>query len=250
MGADVFAELCEQLKVALLAEKKSSLQSAFGALWDKLGNSEADRRSRFMHALRATLTDTAMLEWVRESYNTRAEPNLPRAMSSAARAITITGRILEDIEREAIGAGNRRSVWLTRFGLAVQALLSVAAPGTLQSLVVRHWFIVLYLLCGAMYVASKLVGEPAISNAAFTLAALVAAIHAVTFMLRDFLYGKRFHAKAVALAIVLAAVTLALAAIGISGLLQHGLSGWLCSAGSLGSPVCRGVAWLHGWWRG
>ena len=250
MGAEVFAELCEQLKVALLAEQKSSIQSAFGSLWDKLGNTEADRRSRFMHALRATLTDTAMLEWVRESYNTRAEPNLPQAMSSAARAITITGRILEDIEREAIGAGNRRSVWLTRFGLAVQALLSVAAPGTLQSLVVRHWFIVLYLLCGAMYVASKLVGEPAISNAAFTLAALVAAIHAVTFMLRDFLYGKHFHAKAVAVAIVLAAVTLALAAIGISGLLQHGLSGWLCSAGSLGSPVCRGIAWLHGWWRG
>ncbi len=244
MGAEAFAKLCDELKAALLAEQKSSLQSAFGSLWDKLGSSEVDRRSRFMHALRATLTDTAMLEWVRDSYTTRAPLNVPQAMSSAARAITITGRILEDIERAALGAGDRRSVWLTRFGLAIQALLSVAAPGTLQSLVLRHWFIVLYLLCGAMYLASKLSGDPATGSTALTLAALVAAVQASTFMLSDFLYGRHFRTRAVALVILLAAVTLTLAAIGVAGLLQHGLSGWLCPGGNIDSAMCRSVAWV------
>ncbi len=66
---------------------------------------------------------------------------------AGARALTITGRILEESEKRYREAKPSKTsmVWVTRGGRALQTLLTISTPGGLPHAVFRHWLGLLYI---------------------------------------------------------------------------------------------------------
>ncbi len=131
-------------------------------------------------------------------------------MGWAARALTVTGRVLDGIaEGRAVQPLAR---WLARAGLLAQGVLAVATPGSVWALVGRHWLVLLYLFAAAMAALGTLLAAPEMRNAGLSALALLAIAQAAVLATRDGLRGRAaWRSRVAALAI---AGVVALAAVG------------------------------------
>ncbi len=242
MSPEGYAELVERFTQALQAEGRPTLQQAFGALWAKLGATDDERHTRTAMALQAVLGDTGLLDWFKAHYEVQRDVDTAQALDSASRAITITGRILEQVEKQQRGGGSRM-VWVTRAGRAFQALLALSTPGSMLAAVTRHWLAALYLFEVLLFGAAVLFAAPATRDVAFSALGLTVALHLATLVTGDLLQQRSTRIKA--LAFVLAVTALVLAALGVSGLARLGPRAMLCGSDAVPSligalaPVCR-----------
>ena len=121
----------------------------------------------------AVLGDAGLHQWMREQYRVNRELPAGPLLQTAARALTITGRVLQGIEQQQ-RVKAQRAVWMTRAGLALQALLALSTPGSLAASVVRHWVHRLYLFALLLAGAGFLFATPAARNLGFGLLVVIA----------------------------------------------------------------------------
>jgi hypothetical protein len=122
-----------------------------------------------------------------------------------------------------------RTVWLTRAGRALQALLAISTPGSLLQAVFRHWLGLLYVFEALIVVGSMLFSSPSARNFGLTALGLTLALHLASLLAGDLIDRKR--GRIILLAALLSIVVLGLAALGTLALYNHGVHGVMCMDG-------------------
>jgi patatin-related protein len=180
------------------------------ALLAMLDLADPARRAQIEDAVASLLDERGVLGGLRDGQPGLRALDPGRVMGWAARALTVTGRVLEGIaEGRAVQPLAR---WLARAGLLAQGLLAVATPGSVWALVGRHGLILLYLFAAATVALGTLLAAPETRNAGLGAFALLFIAHAAIVLTRDRLRGRApWRSRVAALAI---AGVVALAAVG------------------------------------
>jgi patatin-related protein len=153
----------------------------------------------------------------------RNDPEPPPAatMKSLARAVTVTGRLLEGVSRgPAIAAPAR---WIARLGLVLQGLVALAIPRTLLHEGWRAFVLVLYGLEALLLVLALVLGSQDMRVLAVTALGVTAAVHIAVAILQDVVRGRSFWRRVLVTGVTLA--VLGGAAVGWAQLLGLRLPG-------------------------
>jgi patatin-related protein len=212
MQPDGYALLVDRFAKALAEQKESTLKEAFEALWKDLPIADDQRRStQTALALKAVLGDAGLLEYVRRYYEVNRTLDSAATAKTAARALTITGRILEESEKDYRLQGCHM-VWVTRGGRALQALLTVSTPGALPHAILRHWLVLLYLFEMLIVAGAVLFSSAEVRTFGLTCLGLTLALNLASLVAGDLMYRRWGWVKS--LAFVLAIAVLLLACLG------------------------------------
>ena len=233
MDPGAYAQLVDELTKALAKQKKGPLKDAFEELWEKLAPDEGQRSARMAKALKAVASDAGMVEYLREDYKV-GKLDTGATMKTGARALTITGRILEESEKR-YRVEKSRMVWVTRGGRALQALLTVSTPGSRPLAIFRHWLALLYLFESLIVGGAVLFSSPAMINFGLTCLGVTAALHVANLVAGDLMKSRRGWVKLIVFAFVLAVLGLAF------------LGAWAWYSNGFASIVCGGYqdrGWL------
>jgi hypothetical protein len=210
----------------LAAQGEPTLNAAFDGLWAKLAPAdEQQRRTRMALALKAVLGDAGLVEYVRRYYEVNRKLDTAATMKTGARALTITGRILEESEKHYRMKGSRM-VWVTRGGRALQVLLTISTPGDLPHMVFRHWLGLLYLFELLIVAGAIAFSAPAARTFGLTCLAVTVALHASSLVAGDLMNSKKGWIRFITILLVLAVLGLA------------SLGAWAWYNGSLTSIAC------------
>lgn len=230
MAPEGYDELVQRFAQALLAQGQPTLQQAFGALWQQLGPDDAARGQRTAQALKAVLGDGGLLAYVAGQYEVNRQLDTPRMLDNAARAVTVTGRLLQDLEqRQRMQAS--RAVWLTRGGLALQGLLAVSLPGSLPAAVLRHGLLLLYAVEVLVLLGAWLLAATGTRDFALAALALTAGAHLATTLTGDLMVRRSGRLKLTAA--IAALLLAALALVGAWSLWQLGPVTLMCTVPAL-----------------
>lgn len=205
MGQGGYGELVDRFLAALASLKEDSLQRAFKRLWSQLGDTPEDRHSRIGQALRAVLDDEGLRLWARDHYQVNRELAPQHLAQVAARAMNVTGQVLQGIEGQA-SAGGR---WLVRAGRALHGLVSLATPGSFGELLGRHWLALLYAIELVLLGGGLLTGSESVRSVATLLLALTFGAHVLLLLTGDLLRKRRGSLWAALGGLVLGLVLLA-----------------------------------------
>ena len=223
-----YALLVDRFAEELANQNEATLKRAFDKLWEKLPLAEDQRRSmQTSLLLKAVLGDGGLVEYVRRYYEVDREFNTPKTLKTGARALTITGRILEGSEKHYRMQGSHM-VWVTRGGRALQALLTISTPGALSHEIFRHWLALLYLFETLIVLGALAFSSQPARTFGLTALGVTLALHAASLMTRDLMSRKRGWMLAIP-------VLLALGVIGLAV-----LGGWAWYSGSLPQAICAG----------
>lgn len=186
----------------------------------RLKPSSAMSQQRLQVVLAALMEEDRLVDWVRESRDVDRQADPKTLLDNASRAITITGRVLENVART---HGREQALlrWITRTGLVFQGLLVVSVPGGLRARVFTHWLKLLYAFEAVALAFGFLLGSEGMRSAALTALGLTATVHLATLVLRDVMKDdKRWLVKGAVIAGVAVAV---LAGLGALALMRFGL---------------------------
>ena len=227
----------------LEAERKATeIKQAFAKLWEHLGPADAGQRdSRIAGALRTLLDEKSLVEYVRRYYEVDRKLDTEATTKTGARALTITGRILEESEKRYRAEG-KRMVWVTRAGRAAQALLTVSTPGSLPRSVFRHWLVVLYLFEALIVVGAIAFSAPAARTFGLTSLGVTLALHLASLVAGDLMNSRRWWVKLIAFVLSLAVIVLA--GFGAFALFNGSLGTIMCANGDDGALLLRGLCSL------
>jgi patatin-related protein len=221
MQPEGYALLVERFAAALASQKEATLKEAFEALWADLPLADDQLRStQTAQVLKAVLGDAGMVEYVRRYYEVDRRFDPAATMKTGARALTITGRILEQSEKH-YRAQRSRMVWVTRGGRALQVLLAISTPGDLPHVVFRHWLGLLYFFELLIVAGAVAFSAPATRTFGLTCLGVTVALHAASLVAGDLMHSKNGWVKFIAF--VLALVVLVLAFLGALALYNSGL---------------------------
>ena len=198
--------LCEALTGLPGADPAARLKT----LLSELSIGDPVQQGRIGAVLMSLLSEQGLIGYVRDSYDVdrRFEPN--SALSSAARAVTITGRVLDGIAKQR-DAATTVPRWLARLGLLAQGLVAVSLPGTLNHRLFRHGLKVLYAFEVVMLVFAMLFGGAESRNFALTALIVTLTVHLLSLVTGDLMHSKATWGKAVIGATAVAVFVLAVA---------------------------------------
>lgn len=239
MTLPYYEELKSRFGQALRQQSGATVEQGFQALLQALDLDDQAKGTRWALALKAVLGDDGLHDFVREHYEVRRGLDTETALKTGARALTITGRILEQIEARKRRSGSR-AVWVTRAGRAVQALLTVATPGSLPKRLFQHWLVLLYAFELAVVFGALLLNEPATRNFALSALGITLVLHLATLVTGDVLERRMGWARTAAGAVLVA--LLAVASLGAVGLVRHGPAALAC--GPAGQPPGGVLGWV------
>jgi Protein of unknown function (DUF3376) len=224
-----YDQLIDRFAQALAAQKQANLNKAFEDLWTHLDPAEDEqRRIRMGQVLKAVLSEAGMVEYVRRYYEINRDLDTKETLLTGARALTITGRILEESEKR-YRVSYSRMVWLTRAGRGLQALLAISTPGSLERAIFHHWLALLYVFELMIVVAAFLLSASAALTFGLTAFGVTATVNVASLIAGDLIGRKR--GWIIAAGTVLLMTLLVLAALGSIALYGVGLHGILCAGG-------------------
>ena len=261
-----YGKLVQLFAEALESENQPTLHLAFENLWPKLGQDDRQRHTRLTLALKAVFEGDELIAYVKKHYEVRREFDTEKSLKTASRAITITGRILEQIEKEQSGSASRL-VWVTRAGRSFQALLAVSTPGSILDKLRTHGLFMLYAFETLLFFGALLFGSVDARNFALTAFSVTLALHIATLFTGDLLHrasqepnqslwqklawwlaGDVSMPRVVWLrraGITAVVVLLALATLGVAGAMISGTS-MLCRKPAPEAPRTGAAAWFCG----
>lgn len=224
-----FDQLIEHFAQALAQQNKSTLGQAVEGLLAHLGPpGSTARQTQIGRILKALLGDAGTIEYLKEYYEINRKPDTEKTLKTSARALTITGKILEEAEKS-YHSPFSRMVWVTRAGRAAQALLSVSMPGSLSQAISSHWLRLIYVFEALTVGGAILFSSQSALNFGLSALGLTIALHLATLLTGDLIGRKR--GRIIILAALVSIIVLGLAAVGAFALLNPGPHGVMCTGG-------------------
>ena len=206
MHPEKYKLLVDNFARVLAEQPEGTLNEAFLKLWEHLGPAQdAQRRTQIAQTLKSILGEDGMVDYVKQYYEVNRDLDTEKTLKTGARAVTITGKILEESEKN-YRATSSRMVWLTRTGRVLQVLLGVSTPGTLRQSLFRHWLALLYVFEVLIVGGSILFSSTAARTFGLTAIAITGVAHLATLVTGDLLAKKHWWVKLLATAVVLAAL--------------------------------------------
>jgi hypothetical protein len=120
-------------------------------------------------------------------------------------------------------------VWLTRAGRALQAILAISMPGSLEQAIFRHWLALLYTFELLVIAAAFLLSASGVLTFGLTAFGITASLNFASLVAGDLIGRKR--GGIIFAGAILSIMLLALAALGSIALYRGGLHGILCTGG-------------------
>lgn len=197
------------------------LKALLAQLWT--GNPVA--RGRLGAVLTSLLSERGLMDYVRGAREVDREPDPKATLESAARAVTIAGRVLEGISAKS-GNGSRVSRWLARLGLMLQGIVAVSVPGALKHRWWTHGVQVLYAFEVFAIFVAILFGSPDMRELALTAFGVTLGVHLLTLIAGDVMRERKRWLRLTM--IILLASLIGLAALGALTLYQQAQRQQLC----------------------
>jgi patatin-related protein len=246
------AELTTQVVQAIeIAREKSGVDAEIGDLFERLERGGPNAKLAMKKVVASLFDEAGLMAYVRETREIDRRPDPEMTLRSAARAVTITGRVLQVISKQH-GAGEAPSRWVARLGLMVQGIVAVSLPGTLNVRWWTHFVKILYAFEATFAVLALVFGNADMRSLAVTAIATTFAVHLLTMIIGDFIRGRGTWIYRAGIGLVLAIV--AFAVIGAYTVVRDGPQIGACWAdpGSVepdgnASWVCRQSATLGRW---
>ena len=234
------------------APKSGTTDAQLRTLFSDLWTGNADKQATMASVLASLLSEPKLMDFVRNTRKTDPKPDPEMTLRSAARAVTITGRVLQVISKKH-GAGELPSRWLARLGLVLQGTVAVSLPGTLNQKWWTHGMKVLYAFEFVLVALSLLFGSPDMRTLSITALASTIGVHLLTLIAGDLTRGKN-RVLHFAMMCVLAVVVV-LAGVGALVLTHQAAQQQLCWSKPTDAPrdgaaerVCGTVGWFHERW--
>jgi patatin-related protein len=229
MQPAAYDELIESFAKVLAAQKQSTLNQAFEGLLTHLGAPGSPaRQTQTGRILKGLLGDAGTVKYLQQYYEVNRDPDTKKTLKTSARALTITGRILEEAEKH-YRSPFSRMVWVTRSGRGLQALLAISMPGSLLQAVSRHWLVLLYVFEALIVAGSALFSSQSALNFGLSAFGLTVGLHLATLLTGDLIGSNGGLIKI--LAALVSIIVLGLAAVGMFALLNQGPTGVMCAGG-------------------
>lgn len=197
------------------------LRTLLAQLWT--GNSVS--RDRLGGVLASLLSERGLMTYVRTERKVDPDPDPETTLESAARAVTITGRVLEGISTKR-GGDAQVPRWLARLGLMLQGIVAVSLPGTLNHRWWTHGVKVLYAFEVVALVAAIVFGSPDMRALALTALGVTFGVHLLTLIAGDAMRERNRWLHVTVLAVLVALI--GLAALGALALGHQALQQQLC----------------------
>ncbi len=142
-------ELCRLLAQAVWRAGAAPQTADLAGLLGREFGEKVDHRVEAV--LRYGLTQPALLEYFRSSYEVNRAASAGQAMSAISRAVRVFGRMLEGT---ADGAGKARGLaaWIARLGRAGWWFVEIATPGSLAHVQAGHVWALIVVLVLLVYV--------------------------------------------------------------------------------------------------
>lgn len=224
-----FDQLINHFAQALAQQNKSTLGQAVEGLLAHLGPpGSSARQTQIGRILKGLLGEAGTIEYLKEYYEINRKPDTEKTLKTSARALTITGKILEEAEKS-YHSPFSRMVWVTRAGRAAQALLAISMPGSLLMALSRHWLVLLYAFEALIVAGAVLFSSQSTLNFGLSALGLTFVLHLATLLTGD-LIGRR-RGRTIILAAVVSIIMLGLAAVGAFALFNPGPRGVMCTGG-------------------
>ncbi len=211
----------------------------------KLG--DAPSRDRLGGVLSSLLSEQGLMDYVREKRQVDPAPDPKTTLDSAARAVTITDRVLECISTQK-GKGSLAPRWLTRLGLLLQGIVAVSLPGTFRHRWWTHGAQVLYAFEAVALVVAVRLGSADMRTLTIATIGVTLGVHLLTLIAGDLMRERTWWTKvAIAAALI---VLFVLAPVGALALWKVSPKTLWCgearaSSSVAPSPPTSGVcAWL------
>ncbi len=205
--------LCNAMQEMPDGDTGQRLKDLLGQL--KLGDAPA--RDRLGDILLSLLSEQGLMDYVRDKREVDPEPDPKTTLNSAARAVTITGRVLEGISTQQ-GKNATLPRWLARVGLLLQGIVAVSLPGTLMQRWWTHGVKVVYAFEAVALLFAMGLGSGDMRTLVITAIGVTLGVHLLTLIAGDLM-----RQKATWLRISLAALLLALlltAGVGVFALVK------------------------------
>ena len=173
-------------------------------------------------ALQALLTPSALRYYAGNLPTFNPKPPTEPLMRQAARAITITGQVVDGMATGEGGTPRLLGRWLMRLGHVLQAAVAVAVPGVGMP-VARRVFQWLYGMEVLLLVAAIPFGDPGLRALAIVLLVVTGGSHLALLLLRDVLADRGLPSWLAWLGAAIGLALLALCVVGGLALWHHGL---------------------------
>lgn len=160
----------------------------------KVGDGPA--RDRLSGVLDSLLSEQGLVEYVRDKRTVDPEPDPKSTLDSAARAVTITGRVLEGISTQRGGTALVPR-WVARMGLLLQGIVAVSLPGSLKHRWWSHGVKVLYAFEVVALVFALLFGSADMRTLVITSIGVTLAVHLLTLLTGDLMRDRKLWVKAI-----------------------------------------------------
>jgi patatin-related protein len=230
------AEITGWLAQALNPVEGLSPQDKLQRLLSQLGINPGPARDRLAAALPALMAPEQLRLYASEVPTFDPHPPMDRTLRNAARAVTVTGRVLEGVSLSDVPSAAPLARWASRLGLVLQGAMVVAVPGTLGQRLFAHILPMVYGFELLLLAVALLFGDAAFRFAALSALGVTAGAHLLTLLLRDAV--RQGHGGKVVAGLVVAVLLLVPAAFGVLAYLQQGS---LAVCGLLG----KACWWLH-----
>ena len=146
-------------------------------------------KTRLTTIMRAGLENETLLDFIKSHYEVNRELDPKTMLRSVSRSTQVVGKMFEDMANQH-NLESKRLAWIARLGQIFWGLVEVAVPGSIPSLLFRHWLKLFYFLDALLIATSTFLGAGEVQRFAFTLLGLTLAIHLGTFLMSDYLRGR------------------------------------------------------------
>jgi hypothetical protein len=118
------------------------------------------------------------------------------ALKYISRSTNITGNMLQGLaDQYRFNGGKHAANWITRLGATFWNMIAVAAPQSLGNIFFRHWLGLLYLFSAVVILTGILFKS--VSSLGWQLLGATVSLNLVTWLLGNFIAGKRHWVRAV-----------------------------------------------------
>ncbi len=146
-------------------------------------------RDRLAAALQGLMGPDDLRRYAREQDTFDPRPPMDRTLLNAARAVSVTGRVLEGVSQSDAPSTAPLARWAARLGLVLQGAMAVALPGTLGQRVFAHLLPKVYAIEGVLLLLALLFGDAGLRFTALSALGITAMAHLLTVLLRDVARG-------------------------------------------------------------
>jgi hypothetical protein len=231
MQPEEYDQLIDSFALVLAKQKKSTLGEALDQLLAHLGPpGSIVRQTQIGRILKGLLGDAGTVEYLRQYYEVDRKPDTEKTLKTSARALTITGKILEEAEKR-YHSPFSRMVWVTRAGRALQALLAISMPGSLLEALSRHWLMLIYVFETLIVGGAILFSSQSALSFGFSALGLTIVLHLASLLTGDLIGRRRW--RIILLAAIISIIVLGLAALGTYAFFNPGPRSVMCTGGPL-----------------